>query len=185
MLHRLRHGLSNRAIARERGTSLDAVKAHVENIAGKLGMRGRPALRSWHGQPITAALTKRRAPMAAELSLGPLGQIAMQVKDIERASVFYGEVLRLPHLYTFGPLAFYDCGGTRLMVNAMHEGGEGNSVLYFRVPDIQAACDELTGRGVVFEAAPHLIHRHDDGTEEWMAFFNDPDGNVLALMSQV
>ena len=35
-------------------------------------------------------------------------------------------------------------------------------------------------------AQPHVIHRDDAaGTEEWMAFFEDPDGNTLALMSRV
>lgn len=59
------------------------------------------------------------------------------------------------------------------------------SLLYLRVPDIEAAHGALVERGVTFEAAPHLIHRHADGTEEWMAFFRDPDENQLALMAQV
>jgi methylmalonyl-CoA/ethylmalonyl-CoA epimerase len=54
-----------------------------------------------------------------------------------------------------------------------------------RVDDIGAAFTELTARGVEFKGAPHLIHRHPDGTEEWMAFFKDPEGRFLALMSQV
>jgi DNA-binding CsgD family transcriptional regulator/catechol 2,3-dioxygenase-like lactoylglutathione lyase family enzyme len=186
VLQRIRHGLSNRQIARARGTGLDAVKGHVENIAGKLGVNGRPALRQWQGYPATSALATRRHALTTEIALGPLGQIAMQVADIDRAKAFYGDVLRLPHLFTFGPLAFYDCGGTRLLLNGMPEAANaGSSVLYFRVPDIEAAHAELRDRGVTFVAAPHLIHRHDDGTEEWMAFFADPDGHTLAIMSQV
>ena len=77
--------------------------------------------------------------------------------------------------------------------DATHRRGAGkgngevgdHSVLYFRVPDINAAYDELAERGVVFEGAPHMIFRHPDGTEEWMAFFPDPDGHLLAIMSQV
>ena len=88
-----------------------------------------------------------------------------------------------PHLYTFGKLAFFDCGGVRLFL----EQGDGRdaAVLYFRVPDIRAAHTTLQARGVEFEGAPHLIHRHADGLEEWMAFFHDNEGRVLALMSQV
>ena len=98
-----------------------------------------------------------------------------------------GLVLGLPHLFTFGTLAFFDCGGVRLYLQeGKKEVGEpGDSVLYFRVADIQETCRVLSERGVKFLGAPHLIHRHDSGVEEWMAFFEDPDGKVLALMSQV
>ena len=63
--------------------------------------------------------------------LGPVGQIARTVGDIAAARVWYGEVLGLPHLYSFGDLAFFDCGGTRLFLS---QGAvEGQSILYFRV----------------------------------------------------
>jgi predicted enzyme related to lactoylglutathione lyase len=66
-------------------------------------------------------------------------------------------------------------------------GGDvrNDSILYFRVPDIQAAHDALRGRGAEFVGAPHMIHRHADGTEEWMAFLKDSEGGLLAIMSQV
>lgn len=121
--------------------------------------------------------------------LGPIGQISRQVSDIDRAVVWYGDVLGLPHLYTFGNLAFFDCGGTRLFLSASDEGrpekGESVSVIYFRVADIHAAHDQLRARGVEFSHAPHMIHRHESGMEEWMAFFPDPDGRLLAIMAQV
>ena len=118
------------------------------------------------------------------VQLGAIGQIARTVSNIDQAVKFYGDVLGLPHLYTFGDLAFFDCGGTRLFLRAAEERGE-QSILYFRVGDINAAYDELRERGVQFENAPHLIHKHDDGVEEWMAFFPDPDGQLLAIMAQV
>ena len=59
------------------------------------------------------------------------------------------------------------------------------SGLYLRVADIRAAYDTLSARGVHFTAAPHLVHRHADGTEEWLAHFNDPEGRPLAIMAQV
>jgi predicted enzyme related to lactoylglutathione lyase len=94
-------------------------------------------------------------------------------------------VLGLPHLFTFGKLAFFDCGGTRLFLSAEGEQPTAESILYLRVADIAAAHAELRARGVDFTGAPHMIHRHADGTEEWMAFFKDPEGRPLALMSQV
>ena len=118
------------------------------------------------------------------LQLGAIGQISRPVSEIGPAVEWYRDVLGLPHLYTFGDLAFFDCAGTRLFLSARSEAGEP-SIIYFRVDDIQTAYDELTARGVTFEAAPLLIHKHDSGVEEWMAFFPDPDGQLLALMSQV
>lgn len=120
------------------------------------------------------------------LQLGPIGQIAISVAEIERAVAFYRDQLRLPHLFTAGQLAFFDCGGVRLMLDALPGAqGRGNSVLYFRVSGIAEAQRELGTRGVTFEGEPHMIHRHSDGTEEWMTFFRDPDGNMLSLMEQV
>ena len=118
--------------------------------------------------------------------LGPLGQVSLTVSDVPRAVAFYRDSLGLPHLFTFGDLAFFDCGGTRLFITRPESGGAvQNSVLYFSVGDIHAMAATLRERGVAFESEPHLIHRHEDGTEEWMAFFHDPDGNIMALMSRV
>jgi predicted enzyme related to lactoylglutathione lyase len=94
-------------------------------------------------------------------------------------------VLGLKHLYTFGKLAFFDLGGTRLYLSAEGAEAGAESILYLRVDDIGAAYNELSARGVEFKGAPHLIFRHADGMEEWMAFFKDPEGRLLALMSQV
>ena len=122
--------------------------------------------------------------MATKLELGPIGQIARSVSDTAASEKWYREVLGLPHLYTFGTLAFFDCGGTRLMLSQEKGGAAKESLLYLRVPDMAAAHTELAARGVKFMHAPHMIHRHADGTEEWMAFFEDPDGRPLALMAR-
>ena len=116
--------------------------------------------------------------------LGPIGQISRSVRDIKKAEAWYGDVLGLRHLYTFGNLAFFDCGDTRLFLSAESDAAAPESILYFRVDDIAEKHAELVARGVEFKGAPHMIHRHADGTEEWMAFFVDPDGRPLALMSQ-
>lgn len=118
-------------------------------------------------------------------TLGPVGQVARTVRDIGESEEFYGRLLGLPHLYTFGDLAFFDLDGTRLYLQRREQPSPDESVLYFRVEDIQAAHVELSARGASFRAAPHLIHRHQDGTEEWMAFFDDPEGRPLAIMAQV
>ena len=120
-----------------------------------------------------------------DVSLGPIGQISRSVRDIAEAKRFYGEMLGLPHLYTFGNLAFFDCGGVRLFLEEGEGEAKPQSVLYFRVGDIRAAHEELATRGLSFTSAPHMIHKHANGTEEWMAFFNDPEGRPLAIMAQV
>ncbi|MGE3332319.1 MAG: VOC family protein [Rhodospirillaceae bacterium] len=122
--------------------------------------------------------------MTEDLKLGLIGQIARRVQNIETATIFFRDTLGLPHLYSYGPLAFFNAGGVRLFLQE-GEGHIENSILYFRVDDIHAAAAALKARGVVFIDEPHLIHRHPDGVEEWMTFFKDPGGEPLALMSQI
>jgi catechol 2,3-dioxygenase-like lactoylglutathione lyase family enzyme len=119
------------------------------------------------------------------LQMGPVGQIARRVKDIAAARQWYGEVLGLKHLYSFADLAFFDCGGTRLFLSQDASAEQPESILYFRVPNIRSAHAALASRGIEFTHAPHMIHRHDDGTEEWMAFFQDNDGRPLGIMAQM
>ena len=180
----VRHGMTNSEIARRRGISLDAVKYHVVNILLKLGLAKRAELRRWNGVRRDSHLFASEKSMDKSLKLGALGQIARSVKDIAAARTWYGEMLGLEHLYSFGNLAFFDCGGVRLFL-AEAEEETANSILYFRVDDIRVAEAALESRGVVFTNAPHMIHRHDDGTEEWMAFFADNEDRPLAIMAQV
>ncbi len=182
----VRHGLSNSRIARKRNTSLDATRFHVANALEKLGLSRKEQLRHWPGVPATSPVSRRSSNMAV-VQLSSIGQVSLTIDDVERAVAFYRDTLGMKHLYTFGDLAFFDCDGTRLFLTRPENGSEvrQNSVLYFRVSNIHDAASELTGKGVAFEGAPHLIHRHEDGTEEWMAFFRDSEGNLLALMEQV
>lgn len=118
--------------------------------------------------------------------LGPVAQVSLKVTDIERAQAFYGETLGLPHLFTFGPLAFFDMAGVRLYVQAVEiPAWRPGSIVYFLVDDIVSAREALVARGVTFTDEPHVIFTHDDGLAEWMTFFQDPDGNQLALTSRV
>jgi catechol 2,3-dioxygenase-like lactoylglutathione lyase family enzyme len=111
----------------------------------------------------------------------------MLTRSAVDAEQWYRDVLGLAHVFTFGDLVFFDCGGVRLFLRAVPDiEWRASSILYFLVPDINVAHSELTSRGVVFTGEPHMIYK-DDATsvEEWMAFFNDPDGNTLAIMSRV
>lgn len=126
--------------------------------------------------------------MSGTTALRGLRQLSLGVDDLDGAVTFYEGVLGLPLLARFGPLAFFDLDGLRLLVEEQEE--PGGSVLYFAVEDVHAARAVLEDRGVLFEDEPHAIHRDDDGTfgpageEEWMTFFRDPDGNLLALSSR-
>ncbi|MGA0603275.1 LuxR C-terminal-related transcriptional regulator [Caulobacter sp. KR2-114] len=184
----VRHGMSNRTIASRQGVSLDAVKFHVANALGKLGLSTRRQLRLWTGVRRDSALTgangRKETPMGNGLQLGAIGQIGRQVGDIEAATAFWRDVVGLPHLYTYGKLAFFDCAGARLFLEE-GAGYPAQSVLYFRVDDIHAAFAALEARGAAVTSAPHMIFRHPDGLEEWMAFFDDNEGRPLAIMAQV
>lgn len=122
----------------------------------------------------------------AVFGLGTIGQISMRATDLPRAVAFYRDVLGVRHLFDAGPeLSFFDCGGVRLMLSKPEqEFDHPGSVLYFRVDDIHAAHRILSGRGVEFIDAPHLIARLPDH-ELWMTFLHDSEGNTLALMSEV
>ena len=178
----VRHGLTNRQIAERRGVSAEAVKFHVANVLGKLGLASRAQLRRWDGVRRDSALKKGDGTMPDTISLGAIGQVSRGVADIAASVAFYRDALGLPHLFTFGELAFFDCGGTRLYLQQGETKPE--SILYFRVADIHTVAKALGEKEVEFVSAPHMVHRHEDGTEEWMAFFNDPEGRPLALMAR-
>ena len=178
----VRHGLTNRLIADRCGISLDAVKYHVANAIAKLGVGNRRALKTWAGAPKDSLIRKEPGTMNDDIRYYGIGQVSRSVSDIASAETWYRDVLGLDHLYTFGDLAFFDCGGTRLMLSQAESTPGDESLLYLRVPDIDSAYERLKNDGVEFINAPHMIHRHDDGSEEWMAFFKDTEGRPLALM---
>ena len=118
--------------------------------------------------------------------LSTIGQVAMPVKDLARAVEFYRDRLGMRFLFQAPPaLAFFDCDGVRLMLDVPEDKAfaRHGSVLYFKVADIDAAYNELTAAGVTFRGTPHLIAKMPDH-ELWMAFFDDSEGNTLALMHE-
>jgi methylmalonyl-CoA/ethylmalonyl-CoA epimerase len=121
---------------------------------------------------------------AAPFGLSAIGQVAITIREIDRSVAFYRDALGIRLLFQVSGMAFFDCGGVRLMLSGSETGETYSSILYFKVPDIQAAYATLSGRGVPLEGEPHLIARMPDH-ELWMVFFRDPDRNLLALMSEV
>jgi len=122
----------------------------------------------------------------APVSLSQIGQVSMRARDLDRAVTFYRDKLGLPFLFKAPPqLAFFDCAGVRLLLDVPEdkEFDHPGSILYFRVDDIQHMHQSLVARGVQFRSEPHLIARLPD-REVWMAFFDDTEGNTLALMSE-
>jgi regulatory LuxR family protein len=101
-------------IATHRGISPAAVKFHTRNAMAKLGVGNRQALRRWFREPRSSALERKERSSMSTLRLGPFAQISRTVRDIRESEAWYGQTLGLPHLYAFGSLAFFDCGGTRL-----------------------------------------------------------------------
>jgi len=119
-------------------------------------------------------------------SLSGIGQIAVNVHNVEKATVFYRDILGMKFLFEAGHMAFFDCGGVRLMLSLPDkpEFDHPSSIIYYRVVDIQHACEVLESRGVRFEEKPVLVARLQDH-DLWMAAFRDVDNNLLALMSEV
>lgn len=171
-----------------RGISEYGVRYHVRNITQKLGVESAAELRHWTGFAMDSPRThERRSHPMNRLQLGPIGQVSLYVRDAAAAEAWYRDVLKLPELYRFGDLVFFDMAGIRLYIHGVgDEKWRATSVIYFLVDDIRTAHEELSGRGIKFSGAPHLIYKDDEsGVEEWMAFFEDPDTNMLALMARV
>lgn len=115
--------------------------------------------------------------------LGRIAQVAILVKDLDAAVTFYRDKLGLKHLFTAPGMAFFDVGGTRLMLGQSTEQYPASTFLYYQVDDIEAAARMLTNRGVIQLEAPELAHRAP-GMELWLAQFKDLDGNVVFLMCE-
>ena len=123
------------------------------------------------------------------MQLTRIHQVAVYAEDLGKSVSFYRDVLGAKFIASFDPpgLAFFDFGGVRMLL----EQNAPKATLYFRVDDIEATHSELVEKGVAFEDTPHLVYRDDSGTfgesgaEEWMTFFRDPSGNLLALVSRV
>ena len=128
----------------------------------------------------TSAGAGRIAPIAR------IGQIAVTVRDLERATAFYRDTLELPFLFAVPGMSFFDCGGVRLLLGAAESAApeRASSIVYYVVDDIHQHAARLASRGAHMEGEPHLVAPMPDH-DLWMAFFRDSEDNVLALMSEV
>ena len=120
------------------------------------------------------------------LDITGIGQIAVNVKDLARATEFYRDKLGMRLLYEFPGLAFFDCGGVRLMLAKAEkpEFDHPTSIIYYRVADIQQSTRILKDAGVQFEHEPSIIAKMPDH-DLWMCFVRDSENNILGLMSEV
>jgi methylmalonyl-CoA/ethylmalonyl-CoA epimerase len=122
---------------------------------------------------------------SSRVKLTRISQIAINAKDVSRAEAFYRDTLGLKHLFSPPGMAFFDCGGVRLMLAKPEkpEFDHPSSILYFQVEDIQVSHADLESKGVRFEAGPHLVAKLP-AADLWMAFFRDSEENLLALASE-
>ncbi len=123
--------------------------------------------------------------MAGSVKLTRIGQIAVNVRNAERAIEFYRDVLGMEFLFQVPRMGFFNCDGIRLML-AESESPEFDhpaSIVYYGVDDIQQTYDDLSKSGVVFTSPPRRIATVGE-IDLWMAFFKDLDDNTLGLMSE-
>ena len=126
------------------------------------------------------------AVISGEVAITQIGQVAINVRDTDRAVAFYRDTLRLKLLFVAGHLAFFDCGGVRLMLARPErpELDHPSSILYFKVADIQSSHARLVQHNVKIEGEPHVVARMPNH-DLWLAEFRDSEGNIMALMSEV
>ena len=127
-------------------------------------------------------MTPQAAPLRVVTSIG---QIAITVKNLARATAFYRDTLGLGFLYEASSMAFFDCGGTRLILGpADQPESTYSSIIYYKTNDIQKTAELLRSQSVIFESEPRMIAKMPDH-ELWMAFFRDSEGNLAGLMSEM
>ena len=114
-----------------------------------------------------------------------LGQVSVRVHDMERAVAFYRDVLGVPFIWGNGRLSFFQLGECRIMLDVPEDPSFDHppSILYFDVADIEAGVKALKARGVAFKSGPHHIGDLG-GKSVWMAFFDDSEGNVMAIQCE-
>lgn len=114
-------------------------------------------------------------------------QVAQHADDLDRAAAFYEALLGGPPAGRFDPpgLLFFNVGRSRLLL----EKAAASALVYLQVDDVQATVEELRARDVEILSEPHVIFSHADdtlgpaGTDEWMAFIRDSEGNTVGLVS--
>ena len=124
--------------------------------------------------------------MSDAINVTGLAQVAFSVRDLDRAVVFYRDVLGLTFLFNAPPqMAFLQCGQTRLMLSAQPGGdAESHPILYYAVTDIQSAFEDLARKGASIKQQPHMIARLGSN-DLWLGFTEDPDGHPVGIMAEM
>lgn len=115
-----------------------------------------------------------------------IGQIAITVSDVAEVLPFYRDVLGLTFLFSPSPdLAFLSAGSVRIMLSTPQGAGSpgANSILYFKVAEIEGTHTAMVEKGAANERAPQLTAKMPDH-ELWIGFLRDPDGNLVGLMEE-
>jgi len=114
--------------------------------------------------------------------LTKIGQIAIRVHDMARATAFYRDVMGLTFLFAAPNLTFFEIGGVWLMLSPAEqpEFDHPASLLYFDVEDIGATHAAMKQKGASFRSEPHAVHRDGD-RELWLCDFYDSEQNTFAL----
>ncbi|MDP9204521.1 MAG: VOC family protein [Gemmatimonadota bacterium] len=124
-----------------------------------------------------------------KVALSRIKQIALPVREITEATRFYRDTLGMRHLFDAPPaLSFFDCGGVQLMLAGPEaqgkDGGEQHAVLFYDVSDIKDVHGKIKSSGARTLEEPHIIARMN-GREIWISSFNDGQGNIVSLMSDI
>ena len=120
------------------------------------------------------------------IMLKEIGQIALEVEDLDRATQFYKENLGMEFLFTVPTqFSFFNCDGIRLLLGLPESGKKRseNNIVYFRVEDIDATFRLLSDKGVVFSDSTNVVAKLENH-DLWMTEFQDSGGNLLALMEE-
>lgn len=121
----------------------------------------------------------------SEFRLDRIGQIALTVDELPTATAYYRDVLGMKFLFDAPGMSFFDCGGIRLMLGIAEGSAEHpDTIIYYRVEDVEAACEVLRTRGATVERKPRPVHKAEDH-ELWLAFLRDPAGHLVGLMAEV
>jgi methylmalonyl-CoA/ethylmalonyl-CoA epimerase len=114
--------------------------------------------------------------------IGEIGDIELEVKNIERASDFYKNKLGMSILYADSKSAICDCFGMRFLLTTKSRKAN-RAVMFLKVDEIHSAYKILKSRGVEFYDFPKTVVTLPVYTL-WLAFFRDIDGNLLCLMKE-
>jgi catechol 2,3-dioxygenase-like lactoylglutathione lyase family enzyme len=110
--------------------------------------------------------------------------------DAARAKTFYSDTLGLKFISQDDYAVVFDANGTMVRVTTIagHTPTE-HTVVGWNVPDIRAVAAALTQAGIRFEKYSFVeqdelgIWSSPDGRTQ-IAWFKDPDGNVLSIAQQ-